>query len=434
MTDAPAPAAAALTCPSCGGTVTLRAAGYTVTVACQYCGSILDVSQPQVKVVTEWKRASERLRIPIGTRGTLRGVEWEMIGYMRRSERGAYPGEEYLLFNPYHGYRWLIYNRGGWSLGRQLNVAPTGYRAPEIDGRPMEPFFADGEAQVDDVVGEFYWRVKRGDTVRTDDWVAPGFMLSREADASEVNWSLSELLDPDEVPDAFGVERSGRIWPPLPHQPSPVLPWLKQALIVAALALGVILVAGLLTSGSTRLAAQRAPIASDGSDQQAVIGPITLTRPRQGVRVRAEVPDLSNGWVELDFALVNRADQRGYGASKTAERYSGRDSDGDWSEGSRRKSASFAAVPAGTYDLIVDYRAERWLGAQSAGDWRLDSQDPQIEFVVSRQSGSVGNVILALILIAIPVLIGVLRHASFETRRRAESDFAPTGDDEEDDD
>ncbi|MDB5721169.1 MAG: hypothetical protein JWP15_1787, partial [Alphaproteobacteria bacterium] len=44
----PAPAVKALTCPACGGTVTLRAAGYTVTVACEYCGSILDVANPEV--------------------------------------------------------------------------------------------------------------------------------------------------------------------------------------------------------------------------------------------------------------------------------------------------------------------------------------------------------------------------------------------------
>src|SRR3978361_771183 len=48
-----APAVRALTCPSCGGTVTLRAAGYTVTVACEYCGSILDVTNPEVRLITE---------------------------------------------------------------------------------------------------------------------------------------------------------------------------------------------------------------------------------------------------------------------------------------------------------------------------------------------------------------------------------------------
>src|SRR3954469_2719989 len=90
---ATAPAVKALTCPSCGGTVTLRAAGYTVTVACEYCSSILDVTNPEVRLITEYRQAVEGLEIKLGTRGTLKGVEWETIGYLRRSEGGAYPWE-----------------------------------------------------------------------------------------------------------------------------------------------------------------------------------------------------------------------------------------------------------------------------------------------------------------------------------------------------
>ena len=108
QTPQAAPAVKALTCPSCGGTVTLRAAGYSVTVACEYCGSILDVASPEVKLITEYQHALEGLAIKLGARGTLKGVEWEVVGYLGRSEHGTYPWSEYLLFNPYHGYRWLV--------------------------------------------------------------------------------------------------------------------------------------------------------------------------------------------------------------------------------------------------------------------------------------------------------------------------------------
>ena len=60
-------------------------------------------------------------------------------------------------------------------------------------------------------------------------------------------------------------------------------------------------------------------------------------------------------------------------------------------------------------------------------------RDPEIAAEWIR--GAFGWIVITFVaILAIPVLIGVLRHASFETRRRAESDFAPTGDDEEDDD
>src|SRR5918992_3811417 len=147
---APAPSVKALSCQSCGGTIQLRAAGYTVTVACVYCGSLLDVANPDVRLIKEFHEAAAQLEIPLGTRGTLRGVEWEAIGYVRRSEGGQYPWEEYLLFNPYHGYRWLITNGRGWSFGEMLTRAPT-WTAGRVwlDGQPFLPFFSNGRAQVD---------------------------------------------------------------------------------------------------------------------------------------------------------------------------------------------------------------------------------------------------------------------------------------------
>src|SRR3546814_20533131 len=91
---APAAAVKALSCPSCGGAIEIKVAGYTVTIVCQYCSSVLDVANPDVRVITEYNEAAAALEIPPGTRGTLDGIEWEAIGYMRRSEGGSYTRPE----------------------------------------------------------------------------------------------------------------------------------------------------------------------------------------------------------------------------------------------------------------------------------------------------------------------------------------------------
>ncbi len=446
MADTPAsqPAARALSCPNCGGTVTLRAAGYSVTVACEYCASILDVSQPEVRLVTRYNEKASRLAIPLGTRGTLDGIEWETVGWMARDDSG-YPWQEFLLFNPYHGYRWLIEQRGGWSLGEQLTRTPEGsWGGLKVDGESYKPFFADGTARVTDVVGEFYWRVKRGDTVRTDDWVRPGAMLSREADGNEVSWSRSRWVPAATIATAFGVAASGKPWPPLPHQPSPALPFVKGGVVIAILAFIALLVGASITGGGRTLWEGSVAIAADGRDQQATVGPIELTRPYQRVRVYAQVPSLSNGWVDLDYTLVDRRNQASFTASKAAERYSGSDSEGPWTEGDRSAGADFAALPAGTYDLVVDYKGNNWVDpSKSAGsfwnagapdaapDWRRDAAEPQINIGVRSRGGAGGGVfVLMLILIVIPLGIGFIVHAQFEGARRGESDFASGGDDD----
>lgn len=435
----PAPAARALTCPSCGGAVELRAAGYTVHVACQYCGSILDVTDPQVKLVTAYNQAAAELEIPLGTRGVLRGVEWEAIGYLQRSENGAYGWEEYLLFNPYHGYRWLVNVRGGWSLGEQLTVTPSWIAYDELRVGPefYTHFFADGEAQVDYVLGEFFWRVAVGERVATADWARPGAMLSREANASEVSWTRNEWLPVKEVQKAFGVDNRRWVWPPLPHQPSPWGAWLWTGLKLGAVAFACLLVFAILFGGTQWSAAGTFPIAADGREQSVTLGPITLPRRYQSVHLRAEVPRLENGWVDLDYSLVDRKTQQVFEAYGAAERYSGSDSDGAWTEGSRGTAVSIASVPAGTYDLVVEYKANRWTGARdySAFDsgWMAVANAPQVT-VEMRQGVLYGsNLWIALFLIAAPLLFGLIRHLHFEKARKDESDFAPVGDDGDDD-
>lgn len=432
---ATAPAAKALSCPSCGGTVTLRAAGYTVTVACEYCGSILDVADPSVRLIKEYHQAAGTLEIPLGTRGTLRGVEWEAIGYLRRSEHGSYGWEEYLLFNPYHGYRWLVKVRGAWSLGEMLTRLPTGgYSGLTLDHDSYQSFFRDGEAQVDYVVGEFYWRVTRGENVHTDDYVRPGFMLSRESNDLEVSWTLNELLEPGEIRKAFGVT-SGNPWPPLPHQPSPWRGFLKTGIKVAAVAALFLLAVMIFFGGTKSIGGGSFRVAPNEREATATIGPITLARPWQKIEISADVPRLENGWLELDYRLVERSTQQAYDAYGAAERYSGYDSDGSWTEGSRRKTVTIPSVPAGTYDLVIDYSGKRWSGSTSSvtsiygvsDDWTAASNAPLVNIDV-RQGGPYFSLFLiALILLPLPLLWGLFRHVSFEQARQDESDVGRTG-------
>ncbi|OQW44160.1 MAG: hypothetical protein A4S16_04085 [Proteobacteria bacterium SG_bin6] len=426
------PAVKALACPNCGGTVSLRAAGYTVTVACEYCGSLLDVSQGEVRLLQRYQQAVGRLAIPLGTRGRIDGIEWEAIGHLDRSEGGSYPWEEYLLFNPYHGYRWLMWDGRGWSFGEMLTQTPShdggGLR---VGDTRFERFFVGGRAQVDAVVGEFYWRVKRGERVKSDSWVAPGLMLSREENEQEVSWTVLRLLTAAEAEAAFGVAAPRDPWPPLPHQPSPYRGAIAPIGWIAAASLLFTFVAMIVLSGGRTLARATLPIAADGREQSATIGPVTLHAPWQQVQIRARVPAVDNGWVDLDYALVDRKTQARYEAGAAAERYHGVDSDGSWSEGSGGARVSVASVPAGSYDLVVDYKGNRWSDtSQVIGtfgqDWRLAGQ-PQVELEAVSGGALFGNWLLAALLIALPFGWFLFRHIRFEQARQDQSDVGRTG-------
>ncbi|SNS25972.1 protein of unknown function [Sphingomonas laterariae] len=419
----PAPATQALACPSCGGTIELKAAGYTVTVVCQYCGSVLDVANPDVRIIKEYHEAAAQLTIPLGTRGEIRGIEWEAIGYLQKSEDG-FTWEEYLLFNPYHGYRWLITDGRGWSFGTMLTRLPQSGRFGTelaVDGQSYR-HFVDGRAHVDYVLGEFYWRVRAGDTVRTADYVRPGWMLSWEGSGAEDSWTVSELLKPGDVKRSFGAGLSGgqMAGTPMPHQPSPYTGILRPAMLFAGIAVAALFILTMLFGGSSRLFSERVTIEPDRTGRSITLGPIQLDRSWQAVTIEAQAPALDNAWVDLDYSLVDRKTQQSYDAYGLAERYSGYDSDGSWSEGSRTAATKMAMLPAGTYDLLVDAEAHNWTGAM---------REVEVQIAVERGATFWSNLVFALILILLPVGLIFWRHFRFETARLGESDRGATSED-----
>ena len=98
----------ALNCPACGAALELQAAGQTMRALCGHCGSLLDTSHPQLQCIEQTIAAQPTLIIPIGQRGRFDGVDYACIGFVRRKDAEGYSWQEYLLFNPFAGFRWLV--------------------------------------------------------------------------------------------------------------------------------------------------------------------------------------------------------------------------------------------------------------------------------------------------------------------------------------
>lgn len=423
-----------LACPACGGTLGLRAAGLSVTIACEYCASLIDVAHPDVQIITRYNETQASLAIALGTRGTLRGVEWDVIGWMQRSDGWA-EWDEYLLFNPFEGYCWLIAQNGQWSLGTMLTAAP-GYDGGDyvVDGRRFTAFYHHNEARVQRVAGEFYWRVKVGETVRTSDYVRPGFMLSLEQDDREKSWTVSEFLTAREIRDAFDVPPPPRWLPgitPLAHQPSPfahrVRGWLPVGLVTFAVLIALFLLFGRTFQPQTF----GFPVTPDGPEVSQTFGPIILPAPRQGVTIETRTSNIEQGWVDIDVALVNRATQDSYEAYALNERYSGNDGDGNWTEGSRGQTLKIASLPAGRYDLVVDAQAHHWGSAGNfdwnaqTGQYQATGQPPvDVMIRVARGARFASNLWLAVLLVLVPPILMLILHSLFENARLAQKDGA----------
>src|SRR5215216_3998557 len=232
--EARAVSATQLSCPNCGGPLELRAPDRTERVGCPNCGSLLDASQGKLRYLKTLERKGWGKSIPLGGTAEFEGRPFTVIGYMVRSvefEGVRYFWQEYLLYNPAVGFRWLVESDGHWSYVRAVppgEVFDSGNTA-NYGGKRFK-IFQDAVARVEFVEGEFYWKVSVGEQARATDYVAAPLMLSKEVpvaqsarnaalQSEEVNWSLGTYTPLEEVEKKFNVSL------PSPHTVAPNQPW-----------------------------------------------------------------------------------------------------------------------------------------------------------------------------------------------------------------
>jgi hypothetical protein len=356
-----------LNCPACGGSITLRAAGHSVTAVCAYCGSLLDVNRPELRIIEQSHEAARRPLITIGLRARFEDQPWEVIGYQEKSIGGLATEvplmlqtflsqkdswQEYLLFNPYHGFRFLSQADGHWTLHRVVKGAK------HLPKNQIFQRFSAGMATVDYVLGEFYWRVKKGDRAQISDSIAPPYVLSVEKTGDEINTAIGTYLAATEVAAAFGMDRNRlpKTRGVAPHQPSPFAARLPGILRIALAALAIATAIQLLQafgSDGKVIHTESFDIATETPELTHVSPPFGVAGGSANLCLASQV-NLDNDWAELEASLVNEATGETRTATLGMEYYSGIEDDERWSEGNPRASACFPAVSQGMYRLVLE--------------------------------------------------------------------------------
>jgi hypothetical protein len=423
-----APAVSSLSCSQCGAAITLRALDQAQTVVCASCGSILDARDPTLRVLQTYEKAQTFTpQIPLGTRGVLKGETWEVVGFQVRCatiDDSSYYWDEYLLFNPYNGFRYLTQYDGHWNDVQVVKAAPT----ESVSGR--QPFvtlhgetfkhFQTSTAETAFVLGEFPWQVRVGDRAVLRDFVAPPRMLSEEQMPGETTWSLGTYLDPalvwkafklpGPVPEARGVYANQ----PDPYTPVAASIWKRFALFAA-----IVLAFGLLRM----VTASRATVFSKSSAFSPARPADSLAYVTQSFDVPGHTAnlvlttdtDVDNGWAYFEDALVNEETGKTYEFGREVGYYHGDDSDGSWSEGSQRDRAVLPSVPPGRYFLRVQPEGQTSGATTISYTMVLKRDVPMLSFYV-----------IALVLLALPPVFVALRAVTMERARWKASDYAST--------
>lgn len=414
--------AASLPCPNCAGPLELKAPDKAERVVCPWCDSMLDVDQGNLKFLKKLKHLAEP-RIPLGTKGTVQGVEFTVIGFMVRSVRydRKYFWEEYLLYNRDAGFRWLVRSDHHWSFAGALTAGEVDDSQPLMKGatlrwkgKPFRPY-SDTTASVEYVLGEFYWKVEVGEKVRTAEYVRAPESISKEitleGSAKEINYSHAIYVEPKKIEETFGVSGLEAPLGISPFQPYPHNGIMKTwAISVAAL----VLLALLLTLFAPRKPVVNSDFAlqSETPGQHArtfVSQPFTLSGGRNlAIEARTSV---SNSWVFVEGVLYDTKSGRRWDFAMPVEYYFGRDSDGSWSEGSQNRTIYLGSVPEGEYTLTLDVQWQE--GTQPTFSLRMREGVPHMLHFV-----------LALIALSLVPVFVFFHKLNFEQKRWENSDFS----------
>jgi hypothetical protein len=421
----------AVNCPNCGAATAVRTFGHAVNVVCQSCRSVLDAKDEGVTILQKFTDAltSDPL-IPLGTRGKIPGHQaaFEVVGFQVREitvDGVAYRWREYLLFNPYYGFRYLTEYGGHWNVVSALRSLPDGDHMPgnsgtrTYQGREYR-HFQTATATTVFVLGEFPWQVRVGDTATVVDYVAPPQLLSAEVTADkEVTWSLghyatgtdiwTSLSAPGEPPPAEGVFADQ----PSPYEGATRRMWRLARVLIA---LAAIVWLALLATAREKPVFSQVFYYDPRSVQDASLVTPTFELDGHPSAVQVETSaGIDNQWLGVGYALINDATGQTYEFSDEVSHYSGTDEDGAWSEGSAVHSVTLPTVPAGRYFLRIEPEGER--------TGRAVQYSVKVVRDVSTSIWFLG----ALVLVLIPPLRTSMRAAAFESRRWAESDHGVGG-------
>jgi len=421
----------ALNCPNCGSQIELRAMGAAASVVCAYCNTTLDATNPQLTILQKFEsRMKVEPVIPLGTRGTLKGSVWEAIGFQQRGinvDGTNYFWREYVLFNPYKGFRYLSEYENHWNFITSIPSRPvTGNsavnRGTASFGGTEYHHFQTAQAYTWFVIGEFPWQVKTGEGVQSMDYVAAPKMLSAEMTQNEVTWSQGEYVTGQEIWTAFKLPGT----PPAPNgifanQPAPAVtgpgrPWLVF-LALATLLFGMMIFFA-ANSRKEQVLRQHFTFQPAAAGEKSLVTPVFELKGGTGnVQIDLDT-EMSNRWAYFAMALINEQTGDAIDFGREVSYYAGVDDGESWSEGDKHEDFIIPGVAGGRYYLRIEPETDPPAPGVSA----LTSSPINYRVTVTRDVPFYFRYLLGILLLFIPVLFMGRKGGNFEQTRWMESD------------
>jgi hypothetical protein len=425
MTPAAPVKVKALACPNCGAQIDLRGFANTLTAVCPHCTTVLDTGSSPFSILHQFQENQRRNpSVPLGSRGKFDGAIFEVIGFQARQivvDGTPYEWSEYVLFNPYKGFRYLSEYNGHWNFIWPVRKLPFqqarfGRKPSQVLSGRVFRHFQNANAATVFVLGEFPWRVKVEERVEVDDYTAPPYVLSAEHDGKEINWSEGRYMEGREVWQSLGLKdgapaaRGVYLNQPSTY-PAKVKSAARMFLLFGAVWLVLLLYFAMAARREIVLDLNRQFVPRAGGESVYVTPEFDLKGHTSNIEV-STTTDLDNQWTFFGYSLINTETGQAWDFGREVGYYHGTDSDGSWTEGGKNDAIIVPSVPPGHYFLRVEPES--------------DTTTPAVNYriVIKRDVPVYSYFLIAGLLLLLPLIVIGWRSHKFEYARWQESDYA----------
>jgi hypothetical protein len=204
-------------CPSCGSALEIKLST-TQSIACHQCHAVVDVSKGVGVDLAHFAQDNPQVdggtpQLPLGTTATLAlggpPQSWQVVGYVERCELAETAEDEqvfwreYLLYSRAVGFAFIVDAEDGWSWSAPITGAPQQTGDNAIWNGTTYRRLYNYTGQIVYVLGEFYWKLERGERTENTDYAAGAKRLNREQTGREVTWSAGQTMDAATLAAAF---------------------------------------------------------------------------------------------------------------------------------------------------------------------------------------------------------------------------------------
>jgi len=409
-------------CPKCKAPIVLKAAPYTVSLSCLQCGTNFNRSVKGNLNQTANNKEDFKGDIAIGTKGTLHGINFEVIGYSLKEELNPDESQwkEYVLWNRTHGFAFLSEFEGHWIYVKETARPPvTGQHFNNgfsWDGQQYQLYNAYSYKVVS-YAGEHPYNVGKTKRYAVQEYIAPPQVWTSEEYDQSITWFLGEHIDSTEVYNTFPLQQSAPrqlgIGAVQPIGASGAKGFGKKFLLALGILLAIHIIIGL--QHKNRLVLENVyPFGDTVNSVNIVSKKFYLEKSSSNLYFDITAP-VDNNWFELSGSLINADNGKEYSFEKGVEYYSGT-SDGErWTEGSTNSNVYLTAIPAGNYFLNLTGSRD------PAGFNRLSSFSVKVLYDVRSDR----NLIFAFIIFCIFGAIQYFMFYNKEKKRWNNSRYSP---------